>query len=345
MKIGNNKSSILITSLWIMAILSLLGMGIGFRASLEVRLSKYNMDKLAARYLADAGIVKAQEFLLNDTNEYDTLYECGISLKTEETLKDIFGTEFNKLGSGSFSVYYAQEKGYGQDSYLRYGMMDEERKMNINIAKFSPGNINEFKRILGGLSSGLTIEIINAMIDWQDIDSTSLPGGAEDNYYELLEHPYECKDSDFELIEELVFVKDVTPELFKEIKDYVTVYGDGKININTASRKVLNAVIVTGGRYYDLVDAIIRHRQGEDGIEGTRDDKILTKREDILSVAGENNDWKTRLSSLTNYFAFKSGNFRIISHAEADRTKKVITCIVSKGAGSEETELQYYHEE
>ena len=64
-----NKGSILITTLWIMAILALLAMGIGFRASLEVRLSKYNMDKLQARYLAKAGIEKAKEYLSQDINE------------------------------------------------------------------------------------------------------------------------------------------------------------------------------------------------------------------------------------------------------------------------------------
>ena len=113
----SNKGSILITTLWIIAILSLLAMGIGFRSSLEVRLSKYNMDKLQAQYLAKAGIEKARERLLNDGHpDYDTLYECGISLEDEETPESIFGAQSNKLGDGSFSV--------GSDA--GYGMIDED---------------------------------------------------------------------------------------------------------------------------------------------------------------------------------------------------------------------------
>ena len=120
------SGTILITTLWILAILSILAVGIGFRVSIEARLSKYNIDKLKAAYFAKAGIVKAREMLSKDSNaEYDTIRECGITVPIDKDIGSIF-TE--KLGDGAFEVSYEEEgKAY-------YGMMDEERKININKA-------------------------------------------------------------------------------------------------------------------------------------------------------------------------------------------------------------------
>lgn len=319
--IQNGKGSILITTLWIMAILSLLAMGIGFRASLEVRLSKYSMDKLGARYLAKAGIVKAREYLSNDTNAYDTLYECGISLGAEETPENVFGAEFNEVKFnewpvGTFSVH----------------VRDEERKINLNVNIATNNNRAEFKRIMKGLSSNLTDEIINAVIDWQDGDSD---GEAEDTYYSSLEHPYNCKNASFELVEELLLVKGVSRDLFDEIKDYVTVYSDGKINVNTASGKVLNAVIDNDA----LINDIIAFRKGTDGVEGTNDDGKFTDINAFLNFP-EDNASRMRLTSLNNYFTVTSNNFRITSFGNLRRITEEITCVVERG----EEKIRHHHE-
>lgn len=345
----------MITTLWIMAILALLAMGIGFRASLEVRLSKYNMDRLQARYLAKAGIAKAKEYLSRDINEkYDTLYECGISLKNEETPETIFGAESNKLGSGSFSVHYTRKKEdeEGEESEeIQYGMIDEERKINIKLSNLE--KMANYKEVLKRLSSNFTEDIINAIIDWQDSGDVRLSGGAEGSDYDEL--GYICKDAEFESVEELLLVKGMPIELLDEIKEYITVYGDGKININTAPREVLNAVINDeGGRYDGLVDSIIGRRKAEDGMEGTSDDGVFNDIGEVLSIAKGMDGGKPgpnflRLDPLSNHFTFKSSTFRIISHGKVGRVTKVITCVVNKDAeknpNQEENPIKYYHEE
>ncbi|MBL7156750.1 MAG: general secretion pathway protein GspK [Candidatus Omnitrophica bacterium] len=337
---NDNKSSILITTLWIMAILSLLAMGIGFRSSIEVRLTKYNMDELEARYAAKAGIVKAREFLSSDRKEdYDTLYECGISLKINETPESIFSPNFNKLGNGRFCVFYRQKSDIDEKEYTYYGMADEERKINIKLSCYQKKE--DYKNILKRLSPDLTDEIISAMVDWQDSDSeASTPGGAENTYYsESLEHPYGCKNGDFELVEELLLVKGITREIFNEIKDNVTVYTEGKININTASREVLNAILNDeGDAYPNLADKIIHYRRGFDGKETTKDDRPI---KDLGTIPNVEPGESARLTQVADYFIFKADNFRITSHGEVHKIGKIITCVV----GRENEEIKYYHEE
>ncbi len=83
----------------------------------------------------------------------------------------------------------------------------------------------------------------------------------------------------FPASEGLYMVEGITRDIFKECKDYVTVYGNGKININTVSREVLQAL----GLSESLVDLIIEYRKGADLAEGTDDDIAFESEASILA--------------------------------------------------------------
>jgi hypothetical protein len=61
--------------------------------------------------------------------------------------------------------------------------------------------------------------------------------------------------------------------------NYVTIYGDGEVNINTASKEVLSAL----GLPDTLIDKIMVVRRGKDGIDGTADDHVFTKTFEITA--------------------------------------------------------------
>ena len=313
----NKKGTILITSLWILTILSILAIGIGFRVSIEVRLSKYSMDRLKALYLAKAGVAKSRQILLRCNNAYDSIGACGIILPPDKNLNDIFS---EKLGDGAFAVNYDEE------GVNHPGMLDEERKIDINRA---PQDV--LVRLLGTNSEDVAASIVN----WRG--TAQVPRGAWDDYYQSLNPPYECKHADFSVIEELMLVKGVTPELFESIKDYITVYGydDGKININTATKKVMLAV----GLSEKAADMIVGFRNGIDGLPGTKDDGIfLNTAQDIIS-------WDLTPDEkfiLGNYFTTRSNYFRIEARGAVDGSSVTsrVVCIVKRGA----KKLEYYRE-
>jgi hypothetical protein len=69
--------------------------------------------------------------------------------------------------------------------------------------------------------------------------------------------------------EELLLIDGMTTEIYDGIKNLVTTYGAGGVNINTASADELALL----GMDADLIKKIHDYRSGEDGIEGTKDDK------------------------------------------------------------------------
>lgn len=330
----------MITTLWIVAIISLLALGVGFRSSLDVRLSKYNLDKLRASYLARAGILKAQESILSDASFYDSLYQCGFTLSGQEVPKDLFGNDPEQLEKGDFSVHYTYQD-IADQKYLIYGPLDEERKVNINLSKTAPAVKSEYVRILKGLSPLMTEDVISAIIDWQDSDSA---GDAEEDYYAFLEYPYQCKNDDFSVVEELLLVKGMTNELYEDIKEYITTYSNGKININTASEIVINALINDQQNTYTVfIEKVLQHRRGPDEVLGTADDGIFLNTGDLRLLAQESEE-EQRINSLTGFLTFKSSNYRIISHADYDKVQREIECVFYKDPAQSTLKVKYYHE-
>jgi len=104
------------------------------------------------------------------------------------------------LGDGAFSVLHPT---YADDGKLQWGLEDEASKVNLNYAP---------KEILMKLPR-MTEEIADSIIDWRDQDSNPGPSGAETGYYQGLSPAYACKNAPFETVEELLFVRGVTPEI------------------------------------------------------------------------------------------------------------------------------------
>ncbi|MCQ9207481.1 MAG: general secretion pathway protein GspK, partial [Omnitrophica bacterium] len=230
-----------------------------------------------------------------------------------------------------------------------YGVEDEERKINMNMSKLTQGNKTEYTKILERLlpdPEGEEVltrnDVINAIIDWQDTDGPV--GDAENSYYEGLEHPYKCKNSDFDFIEELLLVKGVTPAFFEKIKDSITVYSEGKVNVNTAPAEVLTAILA----YTELVEEVIKYRNGTDGEEGTEDDKFWTNANSFTIFLKNKGLKSENANEIKQYFTTKSDNFRITSHGTVGKVTSRITCVVKRESGSKKEKratYEYYHEE
>lgn len=347
------EGTILIVSLWIMAILTVLSVGLGHRMGLELKLAGYHRDGLKALHLAKAGIRRATLELERDTaslytSKYDTLYECGIKeLEDEEDLEKIFKGEFE---DGEFVVGY--EAGSGR-SLL--GMMDEERRVNINKA---PQELLEALLEVNGITED-TEEIARSIRLWRGdlkgVDPVLLLD--EDQYYQVLELPYVRKGAAFEAIEELLLVRGMDQSRLSEIKETATIFGEGKVNINTAGEKVLRALGLTALRQISgarderwvegLVEDIIDGRDGFDDKAGTDDDESFT---DISQAKAWVKDTKAKelleLMAAKGLITFRSHNFRIRAVGEVNKVAKIATAIVSRDpATGKVIELVYWREE
>ena len=76
----------------------------------------------------------------------------------------------------------------------------------------------------------------------RDEDDDERSYGAEDAYYRSRGFQYECKDEPFENVEELLLLRGMSPDLYRDVAPHVTVFGSGQLNLNTADDAALRAL-------------------------------------------------------------------------------------------------------
>lgn len=299
-----------------------------------------------AMYAARAGAYLAMDKIIADGNSYDSVYACGIELGKNETPESVFGGSSNNLDGGSFAVYHEIRDAGGATRKI-YGAADESARIDIRFDGGTFQNVADYRAALRSLSAEMTDDVVSAMIDWQDADSNPLDNGAEDSYYRGLDKPYTCKNAPFESVEEIQAVKGMTRKLYNDIKDYVTVYTGGKVNINTAPAAVLFAIIDKNGQYKPLVDKIVSYRAGADTLEGTSDDQFITDiaggLHDIIDMSPAES---ARLATVADKLDTKSSCFRITSSGRYGGMNKTVTYVAGYKEGKKnKIRTIYYHED
>jgi general secretion pathway protein K len=174
-------------------------------------------------------------------------------------------------------------------------------------------------------------DIIDAIKDWIDQDDNQTEFGAENSYYQSLEPSYSCRNGPFRELEELLLVKGITKELFygttekPGISNYLSVYGDGRININTADPLVLASL-------HDDIDEeraqeMVAYREDEENVLSidTWYQDALGTREIIIDTG--------LITIESTYFEISSEGFketmskRVTGTVERKRKEKTLTIL------------------
>lgn len=283
----------LILVVWIMVILVAMAGEFSYSMRTEVNIIRNFKEEEEAYQRAFAGIEQAKlEILTVKGSDYVYLNEEGILMfgeneEEKELERDV------KLGSGKF----------------QYVITDEDGKLNINTA-----TVMQLKHVF--LESGVDVSevdtIVDSIVDWRDTNDLHMLNGAEEDYYRSLENPYSCKDAPFDSVEELLLVKGMTPEIlygtpkkneeekegddeqnYEGVIQYLTVYRSDRININTAPRIVLEAILGQGA-----ADDIITLRETTP-ITGARPNGKVSSSIFTIISTGFNSDGKIKRSVKT----------------------------------------------
>ena len=158
------------------------------------------------------------------------------------------------------------------DALMQSGIDDEYGKINLNALIYvnpQSGDEEQNTTLIAALqfmmdARGAEVNPVNAILDWLDSDDDPWLDGAESDYYSGLKTPYAPKNGPMDSLEELLLVAGMTPELFfgdpKEgqlpLSELLTVHGHprGTVNINTARREVLVAVLAGDGNFPQPID-------------------------------------------------------------------------------------------
>jgi general secretion pathway protein K len=163
---------------------------------------------------------------------------------------------------------------------FRLDIIDEDAKININVAArgdaFSQTRLaSQLISVIGSPQYSPMFEgrdaddqytdrraLCAAIIDWVDPDqdqavcdttsTTAQQTGAEDSFYQLLKKPYQRKNAAFDSLEELHRVRGISDDFWSTFVDpdpdnpdkrVMTVWGQGKVNVNTANPQTLLALV------------------------------------------------------------------------------------------------------
>jgi general secretion pathway protein K len=278
----------LLVALWVLVILSLIVGSFAFEVQLEGMLVSYKRKKFRAEMMAYSGIeyaraildksAKAKELEIEDMEEdKDGFMQSALyiqrGLSTSSTIE---------LGDGSFTVTIASaEAGRNVNLLTRDEWLDILEMANVPSTDWDT--------------------MIDCLEDWIDPGDLHGLNGAEsdDPFYQDLGYP--VKNGPLDSVEELLMVKGWGPDILygKDadedsdaifgIADLLTVWGDGKVNLNTADTDTL----LSFAEYEDWeLESVMEARMGLDGEAGTLDDGI----KNLGDVGADANKFKLQSS-------------------------------------------------
>jgi general secretion pathway protein K len=194
------------------------------------------------------------------------------------------GKEFADFGGFDMS----KGKGLGLDGgRFEISIVDEDAKINVNMgasndiahirlakqlmARMAPiqySPLFEQRDATGNYNDRLTT--CSAIVDWADSDmqlfscdvtTPTSSNAVEDSWYQLLTKPYKRKNAPYDSLEELHMVRGVTDDFWQTFVDpdptdprkrEMTVWGQGAVNVNTATSLTLYALVCSGAPQADI---------------------------------------------------------------------------------------------
>lgn len=206
--------------------------------------------------------------------------------------------------------------GFSADVSVR--IEDENSKFNLNTIVYPNGILNEkaynaFKRLLSRLS--LDANIAGYVADWIDPDKEERAGDSEAG----------AKNSQLYSVDELLLIKNMDKATYEKLIPYVTVYGDGLININTAEKPVL--LSLSEDISEELAQRIIDYRKLIPFEETSRLQKVAGF--DDLSIYGP----------ISAAITVRGKYFHVRSSASSGGIKSIIEAVIGTGK-----DIKYWRE-
>jgi type II secretory pathway component PulK len=262
----NQRGSILIISLWTLSIMSFLSINLAGQIQQKV-LNFQNIENRGQARLLSESYTRQQlsQLRLWDAHRPFTLRDSQMAGEIGNN-QNYTHTTINDQNQAQFDL--------DDQKQAFYGTMDENRKINVN--KADRLTLKRIFQSAGGLKGDRASELASAVLDYRDMDDymnlNAEYRGSEKGTYHQSGLPYGPKNQDFEILPELLRVPGMTEEIFSNIRNYVTVYGNGRLNLNTASADVMMLIDMDP----NLVGKIVTLRSGVDGQAATEDDIAFT---------------------------------------------------------------------
>jgi len=268
---NNERGVILLVVVWSLMVLMVIALELGRTARVEGISTDVYQQEAKTYYLAMAGLNRALHQLVRTGQRGQARQKRGQD-------RDGGGGQLDPNEQGPQECPDAWLLGDGQWKSESFGeggyqvrVSDESGKININ-------QVDEI--ILRQTFTNLDFDpdfgdaLADAILDWRDPDDLERLNGVESDYYLAQDIPYPAKNGPFDVIDELLLIRDVTQDLFYDtLREVFTVYGTARTgnmaNLMTAGPGVIMA---NQGVDAETAEEMVRQRQencGEGFLDGT----------------------------------------------------------------------------
>ena len=310
---ASESGVILIVMLWILTALAVMTLSFSRESRMEVMTARNAHALEKSYYIARAGM---------ESTVYQILAK---RMNASSGMTAVQDDEPDEIDFGRVTGRYS-------DGIWQVDIQDESGKISINTV-----SEQQLRALI--LASGIeepdVSVLTDSILDWRDADSTIRPNGAEDEYYQELQPPYNTKTNGrFDTIEELLLVRGMTrdyyygkPERLPDgtvtykygLSRFFTVYSTrDQINVNHAALPVLLSI---PGMPPETAGMICERRK----IQPFRSLAEINREFSFTSLgAGVVNRLTTVQTGILTLTA--------VAHTEGSRVRRVVRAVISLNA-------------
>lgn len=282
-KLKRNQGSIFIVVMAVVGAMAVISAGMVYAVRVEGKMCGMYISKAERFYLA-AGVIERAKAAIAECDDIKKLTKvCGMEADAkEEGLVDSMGV-------------------------LNYQVVDEYSMLSLNSSDTSEW----------GEMESVGSEFAAVAADWADGDDIRNNEGAEiENYVEF---GYAAKNKPVEMVREMMFFKGVDVEQYQTLLRLFTVWGDGRVNINTVSSEVLSSFGGIDERVGEIIESY-RNESNENVIEDS---------EEILKISGLS---ELEVELLGQYCRYETDMFRVFVEVAKDNGKDKFMGTIRKNA-------------
>jgi type II secretory pathway component PulK len=191
------RGLVLLAVLVVAALVAVIALGLMFRLRAETGAAAATERGEQAWYAAMSGVSRAAMILKTSRADPKTWYDNPDALMNQMVVDDGRNRWY-------FTVWAEEITPDGsQPNTVRYGVTDEAGKINLNTAEAD---------VLAALPN-MESMLVDCLLDYRDEDSDARPQGAEQDYYDALEHPYRVANGPLTTLDEVLLVKGFTARI------------------------------------------------------------------------------------------------------------------------------------
>lgn len=243
----------LIGALWLMVILSVVGLEFAVQARAMTARAIDASEKASARAAAAGCLEYARDVLADRVRQTQ-----GLGTGTSALLDP--WRDPGRLIDDTVQVGDARCVAYLEDAGAR-----------LNLNKASEADLRRLFTSLR-IDASQADRMAQTLLDWRDPDDFRRARGAEKAEYVKARATVLPRNGPFVSLHEMRLVQGVTPELYRRVVPFLTVEGSGRVNLSSAPAEVIESL---PGMSPELLALILRARRSGTGMS------------DLLTLSGE----------------------------------------------------------